>query len=813
MLKKIIGAALVLCAFSSPACAQTNPNLRQGQVLTPAQWNALFASKQDTLGFTPMNTAGGVFTGRVVTAPPGASQAGFNLTPGTAPGSPANGDLWVTTSGIFARVNGATYNLLSVPASSIVVGTTAITGGVANGLIFNNGGMVGNLATANNGVLVTNGSGVPSISSTLPSGLTAPSFTVTTAFTATGLVGLSNLANQAANTVLANATGSAAAPTAFAMPPCTGSANALQWGAGSGFACAAITSAAGSVAIGTTTVTSGVNTHILYNNAGVLGEYTLTGTGTVVAMQASPSFTGSVTLTTSGANGFVAGPNGATNPSFNVDASTASAVTGLNVKSAASGGGLALSVISSATNEPWTLNAKGSGLISIGNLSTGGLALAGGGGGVAIGGCTIGANSLCTSGSASFASIFSAAHIITSTSPNALTAGQNGTTNPAFNLDISTASSATGLNVKSAAAGGGLAVSVISSGTNEALTIDARGSGTITLAGTSTGGIALSRTTTITSSAASALAVGPSGATNPVLQVDASTASQATGLKITGAATGGSTALAVIDSGSNAGMTIDAKGTGSITIGGTSTGSISLGRTTTVTSSASSAFAVGPNGATNPGLLVDASTASSATGLSVKSAAAGGGVALAVISSGTNESATFNAKGSGTINIGGVSTGAVTIGGGGGGLTVSSSFTATGLVGYAALASGALATSTEYYSAAASKLVSASVIYPSETTTTFGATTTFDFDTFINTAVTLTGNITTQTLSNVRAGKAGMIVFIQDGTGSRTTVWNSIFKFAGGVSPTLSTTANSVDILFYSCRSATNCPASLSKAF
>lgn len=43
--------------------------------------------------------------------------------------------------------------------------------------------------------------------------------------------------------------------------------------------------------VGTTTISSGTTTRILYDNAGVLGEYTLTGTGTVVAMGTSPSFT------------------------------------------------------------------------------------------------------------------------------------------------------------------------------------------------------------------------------------------------------------------------------------------------------------------------------------------------------------------------------------------------------------------------------------------------------------------------------------------------------------------------------------------
>lgn len=132
-------------------------------------------------------------------------------------------------------------------------------------------------------------------------------------------------------------------------------------------------------------------------------------------------------------------------------------------------------------------------------------------------------------------------------------------------------------------------------------------------------------------------------------------------------------------------------------------------------------------------------------------------------------------------------------------------------IAYAMIASAALATASEYAAATANKLVPASVIYPTETTTTFGATTTFDFSTFINTAVTLTGNITTMTLTNVTAGKAGTITFIQDGTGSRTATFSTTFKFAGGSVPTLTTTANAIDILTYSCRTASFCAASLMK--
>lgn len=124
---------------------------------------------------------------------------------------------------------------------------------------------------------------------------------------------------------------------------------------------------------------------------------------------------------------------------------------------------------------------------------------------------------------------------------------------------------------------------------------------------------------------------------------------------------------------------------------------------------------------------------------------------------------------------------------------------------------GKAAASDYYAGTSTAKLIAPSVIYPTETTTTYGTTTTFDFSTFINTAVTLTGNITTMTLTNVAAGKAGTIAFIQDGSGSKTSVFSTTFKFASGTVPTLTTTANAVDILTYSCRSASFCVASLIK--
>lgn len=188
-----------------------------------------------------------------------------------------------------------------------------------------------------------------------------------------------------------------------------------------------------------------------------------------------------------------------------------------------------------------------------------------------------------------------------STSANAIAVGRNGATNPVFKVDCSVSSAATGLTIIGRAATAGVDLTVISSGTNENLAINAKGSGTVTINGTATGAIALGTATGVTgaltgtSTSASALAVGANGATNPVLQVDANTASVATGLKVTGAAAAAGLALAVVSSGTNENLTIDAKGSGTISLNATGTGAITLARA----ASCSSTLAVTGNFAVN----------------------------------------------------------------------------------------------------------------------------------------------------------------------------------------------------------------------
>lgn len=191
------------------------------------------------LCFSPNATVGGV-TGSVISSGAG--------------GAAANIPLLLCSNGACVTPSGALV--------ALTVGTTTIASGTGKGLLFNNAGVLGNLSSAASGVLVTDGSSNPSISSTLPSGLVAPGLIVSGSFTATGLVTNADLVNSS---VTVNGTlctlGSSCNP-----------------------------SGASGITIGSTTIGSGTTTRVLFDNGGVVGEYTISGTGNV-AMTTSPVFT------------------------------------------------------------------------------------------------------------------------------------------------------------------------------------------------------------------------------------------------------------------------------------------------------------------------------------------------------------------------------------------------------------------------------------------------------------------------------------------------------------------------------------------
>jgi hypothetical protein len=74
---------------------------------------------------------------------------------------------------------------------------------------------------------------------------------------------------------------------------------------------------------------------------------------------------------------------------------------------------------------------------------------------------------------------------------------------------------------------------------------------------------------------------------------------------------------------------------------------------------------------------------------------------------------------------------------------------------------------------------------------------TFDYDTYQNFVVTLGGNITFSNPTTENVGQSGIIVLVQDVTGSRTLSLGTDYETVGGTGITLSTAAASIDILPY----------------
>lgn len=93
------------------------------------------------------------------------------------------------------------------------------------------------VATGNTGEVncATGSTGTGSV--VLATSPTISGLTVTSSLTATGLVTLGDLATQAANTVLVNATSGTASPTAQSVSSCSAAGDALIWTTNTGFGC------------------------------------------------------------------------------------------------------------------------------------------------------------------------------------------------------------------------------------------------------------------------------------------------------------------------------------------------------------------------------------------------------------------------------------------------------------------------------------------------------------------------------------------------------------------------------------------------
>jgi hypothetical protein len=125
---------------------------------------------------------------------------------------------------------------------------------------------------------------------------TAPVFASTiTVGTASGTTGAALLRGTTSGTVTLSVADAAGTWT-MKLPTADGTNGQVLTTNGAGQMSFTTVSGGGGLTVGTTTITSGTSGRILYNNAGVLGEYLVTGTGTTGVLSVAPTLTGPVTV-------------------------------------------------------------------------------------------------------------------------------------------------------------------------------------------------------------------------------------------------------------------------------------------------------------------------------------------------------------------------------------------------------------------------------------------------------------------------------------------------------------------------------------
>ncbi len=369
------------------------------------------------------------------------------------------------------------------------------------------------------------------------------------------------------------------------------------------------------------------------------------------------------------------GRQGLTNPVLQVDASTTTVVTGIKITGAATGTAVAIAAIGSATNELLTIDAKGTGTIKIGTISTGAITL----------GAAAGAVAIAVAGTLT----------VTSADASAFAVGRLGATTPAFAVSAATATQVAGLKVTGGATIGTVAVAVVGDATNVGLTINSLLAGTILIGNVSTGAVTITPATTVTgvlttsnilnvngvNSAGGIIITGspgiptaPAATVNATITFNAGTTGSAQidwyrnavrvglfGFDPGGGSVGAYTTLST-DFVARMAATLEYRlvltAGGNLYVGG----ALNANAASTITSAGAQSLAVGLTGATNPAFVVDSSTALQVAGLSVKGAVTAGTVAIACLDSGAAASLTIDGKGSGTVGIGTISTGAINLG-------------------------------------------------------------------------------------------------------------------------------------------------------
>ena len=243
--------------------------------------------------FLPL--AGGTMTGRVngvASASGGSGYAPFKVTPGVNPTTNlADGDLWSTTTGGYLKFRASSVTNYVVMGPDLL---TLALGGSGKTLT-----LAGDLTTAGAYALTLTQTGATNV--TLPTtgtlatlagveSFSNKTFTTTAVFTGAtssldlgatgGNLGIARLFGSTSGSVTIKPAAVAGTSTIFQLPETNGTSGYVLQTDGAGVT--SWVAASSGLTVGTTAITSGTSGRVLYDNAGVLGEKTVTGTGSVV---------------------------------------------------------------------------------------------------------------------------------------------------------------------------------------------------------------------------------------------------------------------------------------------------------------------------------------------------------------------------------------------------------------------------------------------------------------------------------------------------------------------------------------------------